>query len=437
MAATKESAKYNGNLFEGATQDNTPLPDRFVTDDTPSCSASGTPDCIPTAYGLVQDAVSYWVPNTHVLTRPADLSALLPADIEPVRRNWWTNRVVRSSVLQAQVFRLRAKTGERLGLMESFNASVPDESKSQLAVEGRSSNQKDQCTPMQSPPLGTLKLVAGNGTSIGTVMTLQCPYTHRAVSGGRVMCMQDSNRVQWTGGVPECKPLSRYEGQGFRLAVFASIVSLAIIIFMSVIFITSCLLNHVRREETKRRERERKREAAELWAQMDHQNFEEQRVAFHGPTGRNNNNNNNSNNNNTSNGSRPAQHTQHALVRPALSTQQPCNNQPAACRWHQERLRTSHPSNLPPVPRGTPHVNTQTSCALQSHSMRLQTGLLCSGCDRTLEEQPWDRPSPLPVDTQDWFSDTTGQSLEGVEDPFQKGQHSLGPQSPPMWVISV
>ncbi|XP_076851412.1 uncharacterized protein LOC143502117 isoform X1 [Brachyhypopomus gauderio] len=279
--------------------------------------------------------------------------------------------------------------------MDSFNASVLDESKSQLAVEGRS---KGQCTAMLSPPVGTLKLVAGNGTSVGTVMTLQCPYTHRPVNGGRVICMEDNDRTQWSGGVPECKPLSRHESPGFRLAVLVSTVSLAIIIFMSVIFITSCLLKHVKREEMKRRERERKRETAELWAQMDHQNVEEQSVAFHGRKGRNNNNNNNS-----SGGGSAEQHTQRPVAPPAASTQQPGSHLPTACRCPQECLRTCHPSERPagPVPSATSHVDTQTSCALLLPDTHLQT-FPCNGCDHTLEQRPRNRPLPVAQSPHLW-----------------------------------
>lgn len=62
-----------------------------------------------------------------------------------------------------------------------------------------------QCSPL--PPLskGTLTLVAGNGTSVGTVMTLVCPRWHRPISGGLITCVQESNSTQWSGGTPQCK----------------------------------------------------------------------------------------------------------------------------------------------------------------------------------------------------------------------------------------
>ncbi|KAI4894081.1 hypothetical protein NFI96_032952 [Prochilodus magdalenae] len=196
--------------------------------------------------------------------------------------------------------------------MASFNA--------QEDANHRTRNQTGQCAPMQSPPLGTLKLVAGNGTSIGTVMTLQCPYKYRAVSGGRVSCVQDSDVALWSGGQPQCIKVPRYEDQGFRLAVLLSIISTAIIIFMSIIFITSCLLKRVRKEERRRMERQRKREDEALWQHMDIQEVSE---GLYSHKERNNNNNN----------SKPQQHTAQPIHQSAASPQ-PCtlSDQQAACR---------------------------------------------------------------------------------------------------------
>ncbi len=63
----------------------------------------------------------------------------------------------------------------------------------------------DRCAPPLSPVLGTLKLVSGDGTSVGSVMSLQCPSRHRAVSGGQMACVWSSNNTHWSGGTPECK----------------------------------------------------------------------------------------------------------------------------------------------------------------------------------------------------------------------------------------
>ncbi|KAF5907253.1 sushi domain-containing protein 3, partial [Clarias magur] len=143
-----------------------------------------------------------------------------------------------------------------------------------------------QCTAMKPPQFGTLKIVTGNGTSVGTVMILNCQITYKAFSGGHISCVQESNGTQWTGGTPDCKPIL-YENQGFRLAVLLSIVSVAIIMLMSIYFITSCLLNFVEKEK-KNHERSMNEH---LWHQL---NVEEQGHSFY-----NGNNNNNSNNNNS------------------------------------------------------------------------------------------------------------------------------------------
>ncbi|MCJ8735190.1 hypothetical protein PDJAM_G00244140 [Pangasius djambal] len=176
------------------------------------------------------------------------------------------------------------------------------ESKEAPEDRSRTGHQPGQCTPMPSPPLGTLKLVAGNGTSVGTVMTLLCPVKHRAVSGGRISCVQETNTTEWTGGTPECKPLL-YGEYGFRLAVLLSIVSVAIILLMSIYFITSCLLKRVTNDEMRQLERERKREASRLWHQL---NPEEQRESFYNHNDRINHNN--SNNNTCSSSSRQEKH---------------------------------------------------------------------------------------------------------------------------------
>ncbi|KAI5621929.1 sushi domain-containing protein 3 [Silurus asotus] len=108
------------------------------------------------------------------------------------------------------------------------------------------------CHPMKPPSIGTLTLAAGNGTNVGTVMTLWCPLLHRASSGGLIKCEQDSNGTHWTGGIPECKKI---EHQDFHLAILLSIISTGIIIIMSIYFITSCLLNCVKKEEARQLDR--------------------------------------------------------------------------------------------------------------------------------------------------------------------------------------
>lgn len=156
-------------------------------------------------------------------------------------------------------------------------------------------NQTGQCPPLLSPVIGSFKVVAGDGTSVGTVIRLQCPSRHRAVSGSQMLCVWSSNDTHWSGGIPECKPLSRLEDKGFQLALLMSFISFAIILLMSFIFITSCLVRHVKREERKKMERRRERETAEFWQQIETEGMELPREVSDIQKIRNNNNNNNSN----------------------------------------------------------------------------------------------------------------------------------------------
>ncbi|XP_016085049.1 sushi domain-containing protein 3-like [Sinocyclocheilus grahami] len=121
-------------------------------------------------------------------------------------------------------------------------------------------------------------------------MSFQCPSRHRAVSSSEISCVWSSNKTHWSGGTPECKPLSRFEDDGFRLALLVSFISSAIILVMSIIFITFCLVRHVKREE-----RARKTGASEFWQQIDVEDVEMQREVLHNQKTTNHNNNNNNN----------------------------------------------------------------------------------------------------------------------------------------------
>lgn len=155
------------------------------------------------------------------------------------------------------------------------------------ASESGMGDRTGQCSPLLSPVIGTLRLVSGDGTSVGSVMSLQCPNTHRAVSGAQLSCVWSRNDTRWSGGTPQCKPLSRLEDEGFRLALLMSFISATIILVMSIIFITSCLVKHVKREERRKMERARKNGTPEV---------DLQREALHNQKTTNNNNNNNNGN---------------------------------------------------------------------------------------------------------------------------------------------
>ncbi|XP_037129410.1 uncharacterized protein LOC119135713 isoform X1 [Syngnathus acus] len=96
-----------------------------------------------------------------------------------------------------------------------------------------------QCPALPSPRLGTHIISTGNGRSVGTAISLQCPSKHRPV-GGELKCVMDANSPRWVGEL-SCKPLSPYKDSGFRVAVLASIISIGIICIMSLAFITCCI----------------------------------------------------------------------------------------------------------------------------------------------------------------------------------------------------
>uniref|UniRef100_A0A8C6TLJ8 Sushi domain-containing protein n=1 Tax=Neogobius melanostomus TaxID=47308 RepID=A0A8C6TLJ8_9GOBI len=107
--------------------------------------------------------------------------------------------------------------------------------------------------PMSQPALGFQQIIYGNGTDVGTVIALHCPDKHKLI-GDSVKCVKDANGTYWAGNT-YCKPLSYNETHGFQLAVLLSIVSSAIILLMSMVFITRCLVNCI--EKSKRKEMHR------------------------------------------------------------------------------------------------------------------------------------------------------------------------------------
>uniref|UniRef100_A0A8C6VZL1 Sushi domain containing 3 n=1 Tax=Nothobranchius furzeri TaxID=105023 RepID=A0A8C6VZL1_NOTFU len=107
-----------------------------------------------------------------------------------------------------------------------------------------------QCSPIPLPALGTQRIIQGNGTNVGSIVSLQCPARHKLV-GKDLMCVMGSNSTQWVGQT-YCQPLSFYEDYGFRVAVLSSIISSGIILLLSVAFITCCLLNCIKEDSKKR-----------------------------------------------------------------------------------------------------------------------------------------------------------------------------------------
>ncbi|XP_035014037.2 sushi domain-containing protein 3 [Hippoglossus stenolepis] len=174
--------------------------------------------------------------------------------------------------------------------MSAATASVADVSRTDGTYrdggrrQNNSGQSQAQCRPMPLPALGTQKIIQGNGTNVGTVISLQCPAKHKLV-GRELTCVMDVNSTHWDGE-NYCTPLAPYEGHGFRVAVLASIVSSAIILLMSMAFITCCLLDCIKEDKRKKQERE-----SEVWQLEEPTQHQGDNRSHYSHKGRNNNNN--------------------------------------------------------------------------------------------------------------------------------------------------
>ncbi|KAF3816034.1 hypothetical protein GH733_016139 [Mirounga leonina] len=140
------------------------------------------------------------------------------------------------------------------------------------------------CARVWPPPRGTLQVLRGNGTSVGTVIVFHCPSGHQMVGSGLLTCAWKGSAAEWSSVIPVCKSVPPYETFGFKVAVIASIVSCAIILLMSMAFLTCCLMKCMKRSE------QPSDRATQLWLQLRAGDLETAPAAYLGLKGLNNSN---------------------------------------------------------------------------------------------------------------------------------------------------
>uniref|UniRef100_A0A452FNU7 Sushi domain containing 3 n=1 Tax=Capra hircus TaxID=9925 RepID=A0A452FNU7_CAPHI len=138
------------------------------------------------------------------------------------------------------------------------------------------------CVQLQQPLQGTFQVLRGDGTSVGTVIVFHCPSGHQMVGSGLLTCAWKGNIAEWSSGTPMCKTVPLYETFGFKVAVISSIVSCAIIMLMSMAFLTCCFVKCVKRSEQRRSDR-----ANQLWLQLRHEDLETVQAPYLGLKGLN------------------------------------------------------------------------------------------------------------------------------------------------------
>ncbi|XP_036134412.1 sushi domain-containing protein 3 isoform X2 [Molossus molossus] len=143
-------------------------------------------------------------------------------------------------------------------------------------------NSTGTCAQVQPPQRGTLQVLRGDGTSVGTIIVLHCPSGHQMTGSGLLTCTWKGSIAEWSSGTPVCKSLTPHETFGFRVAVIASIVSSAVILLMSMAFLTCCLRKCLKTEQ------QRSDRTAQLWPQLRAEDLETVQSTYPGLRGLNN-----------------------------------------------------------------------------------------------------------------------------------------------------
>ncbi|XP_003731992.2 sushi domain-containing protein 3 isoform X1 [Callithrix jacchus] len=138
-------------------------------------------------------------------------------------------------------------------------------------------NRAGTCAQLQLPPQATFQVLHGDGASVGTVLMFRCPSNHQMVGSGLLTCTWKGSIAEWSSGSPVCKLVPPHETFGFKVAVVASIVSCAIILLMSMAFLTCCLLKCMKKGEQRRSNR-----SAQLWSQLRDEDLETVQAAYLG-----------------------------------------------------------------------------------------------------------------------------------------------------------